>query len=60
MEKKTFYLCDPNKNIQCSKTCCKHNKNSMYQVCDMTSHIEYSVNGIPIKYEYPPVEKNAF
>ena len=33
-----LYKCDPNKNIQCSKTGCKYNPNAEYPECDRTTN----------------------
>lgn len=48
MTKKTWYKCDPEKNKECSKRTCVHNKNAEIKRCDRTSHKEFSVDGIPV------------
>ena len=56
-QKKILYKCDPNKNTQCKKSGCVHNKNSVYPVCDSTSHMEFSTDGIPLKDMLHPRSK---
>jgi hypothetical protein len=46
---KTFYKCDPEKNTQCAKSTCMHNPNAEFKACDRTSHIEYSIDGVPLE-----------
>lgn len=46
--KKAWYKCDPIKNTECRKTTCIHNKNAKFKICDRTSKVECSTNGIPI------------
>ena len=42
MEKKTWYLCDPDKNTECRKTGCVHNAAAIMKSCERTSHPEYA------------------
>lgn len=44
MDSKTFYKCNPIKNIQCPKTHCLYNKASKEPKCSMTSHKEFSLD----------------
>lgn len=39
---RTFYICDADKNIKCKKTSCVHNPNTMHNVCDKTSNVDYA------------------
>ena len=41
MEKKTWYLCDPEKNKECRKMGCMHNAASISKSCELTSHPEF-------------------
>jgi hypothetical protein len=43
MDKKTWYKCDPDKNVECNKRGC------MMGDCMLTSKKEYSLDGIPMK-----------
>ena len=47
MEAKILYLCDPNKNKDCGKETCKHNRDAKYNVCEYTTRKEFSTDGIP-------------
>ncbi len=54
MEKKIWYLCDPEKAKECKKNMCSSNKNATYPVCDRTSHREWAAldkDGKPILNE---------
>lgn len=37
-----LYLCDPEKNIKCERTYCKHNPKAEMRECDGTSREEYA------------------
>lgn len=63
MKKVILYLCDPDKNTECSKTHCKY-KNSKGAECGNTSKREYAAlneNGEPIvvydSENPPPLER---
>lgn len=43
MSLKVLYLCDPEKNAGCKKTCCKHNPNADWPVCDSSSNVENAI-----------------
>lgn len=40
---KQWYICDPSKNVKCSKSGCKHNPAAAYPECYLTSHKEYEL-----------------
>lgn len=48
MKDKPLYKCDPLKNKECSKTCCKFNPDAIERVCETTTKKEYSMDGIII------------
>lgn len=53
--KKPLYYCDPEKNVECSKSNCKLSDGSKFQDCELTSHPEYAktdADGNPIEYVY--------
>ena len=52
MEDKTYYLCDPRKNVRCQKRNCIYSKGADYYGCSRTANINYSVDGKPL----PPDE----
>ena len=37
-----LYICDPNLNVNCSKTTCKHNPLSVNPVCYSTGNIMFA------------------
>ena len=43
MESPIVYFCDPSKNHECKKTACQ-------DLCFLTTEKEYSIDGIPMKY----------
>ena len=45
MSMEPIYKCDPDKNIECLKTYCKHNPDAEYKFCEYTTDIEYSIDG---------------
>ena len=42
MEHKTLYLCDPEKNKTCRKSCCVHNPLAIDCICKATVHLEFA------------------
>lgn len=42
MEKKIWYLCDPEKNVQCKKTYCAYNPNARKRKCFSTTQEEFA------------------
>lgn len=52
----TFYLCDPSKNIECSKRGCAHNPNSKYPRCCMTMKKECSTDGKKYRFNEKTME----
>lgn len=47
-----LYVCDPEKNVVCNKTICKHNPNAKVQACAWTWFRKFAKRdelGIPIK-----------
>ena len=53
MYSKTWYKCEPNKNKECNRRSCRNNQSmdvpSYVPICKLTSKIEYSIDGIPLK-----------
>lgn len=43
MERKVWYLCDPNKNTECKKQSCKYNAAAEYPICERTANPAYAV-----------------
>lgn len=39
---RTFYICDAEKNVGCTKTSCVHNPDALYWDCDRTSNVDYA------------------
>lgn len=50
-DKIVLYICDPEKNKECKKTGCVHNKEAKDPYCSKTSRKEYSADGIPIVFD---------
>lgn len=51
---KQVYICDPEKNKECSKTTCIHNPEAKYRDCELTLHRGYAkvgIDGLPIRFE---------
>lgn len=40
--KPVLFACDPEKNVECPKTGCKHNPNAKYQACYCTTHSRFA------------------
>jgi len=43
---KPLHYCNPDKNVECRKTNCKHNPSAISPQCSMTSEEKYSNDGI--------------
>ena len=43
MERKTLYMCDPEKNTECKKQSCKYNPAAVYPICDRTTNPAYAL-----------------
>ena len=51
-EEKTWYVCDPMKNLGCKKRSCVHNPEAIVWACDRTANPAFAVldeNGEPMK-----------
>lgn len=51
-EKRTWYVCDPMKNMGCKKRSCVHNPEAAFWTCWATSNPAFAVldeNGVPMK-----------
>ena len=46
---KPLYVCNPNKNIECAKTICSHNKNAMRSACSLTLKKEFEIDRPPVQ-----------
>lgn len=63
VKKVTVYYCDPEKNVDCSKTYCKGKGDAAkWPECEFTSHPEYAktdADGKPLEYVYEDDEEDG-